>query len=295
MTSSQRTSTLCGVVLLALAGWLASFAAAQDPSGPSPQVPGIRVVTANVRYGTARDGVHAWPLRRELALGVLADARPDVLGLQEALRFQVEEVRARFPHHVVIGEGRDGGDRGEWTALLVDGRRFTVRAAGTFRLAPKDELGAVGWDAALTRIATWAELSDREDGGRVVRVINAHFDHIGQQARLESARLIGRFAAGRGELPTVVLGDFNAGEQSAPLKALAEAGLRDTFRDAHPDDLPVGTGHGFRGGRAGAKIDHVLVDDRLETTEAWIDWTEAEGRFPSDHRFVGAVMRRRVD
>jgi len=290
MATSRFTAAVHRLALVALAALLVPLAAGDDPE---PAAPAIRALTANVRYGTARDGAHAWPLRRELALSTLEAARPDVLGLQEALRFQVDEVRARFPHHLVIGEGRDGGDRGEWTALLVDGRRFTVRAAGTFRLAPEDKLGAVGWDAALTRIATWAELADGEDGGRVIRVVNTHFDHIGKQARLESARLIGRFVAGRGALPTVVLGDFNAGEQSAPLKALAEAGLRDTFRDTNPDATEVKTGHGFRGGRRGAMIDHVLVDDRLETDEAWIDWTEVEGQYPSDHRFVGAVVRRR--
>jgi endonuclease/exonuclease/phosphatase family metal-dependent hydrolase len=290
MTTSGIATALRGLGLLALASLSVPVAAGDDPE-PAP--PAIRTLTANVRYGTARDGAHAWPRRRELALGALEASRPDVLGLQEALRFQVDEVRARFSHHLVIGEGRDGGDRGEWTALLVDGRRFTVRAAGTFRLAPEDKLGAVGWDAALTRIATWAELADREDGGRVIRVINTHFDHIGKQARLESARLIGRFAASRAELPTVVLGDFNAGEKSAPLEALAEAGFRDTFRDTNPDATEVKTGHGFRGGRRGAMIDHVLVNRRLETAEAWIDWTEVEGRYPSDHRFVGALIRRR--
>ncbi len=287
------TSFNSGLLRLALVGFaalLSSFATAEDPE-PAP--PSIRALTANVRYGTAGDGAHAWPLRRELTLDTLEAARPDVLGLQEALLFQLDAVRARFPHHLVIGEGRDGGDRGEWTALLVDGRRFTVRAAGTFRLAPEDELGAVGWDAALTRIATWAELADREDGGRVIRVINTHFDHVGKQARLESARLIGRFAADRAELPTVVLGDFNAGEKSPPLAAFAEAGFRDTFRDANPDEPDVKTGHWFQGGRSGAMIDHVMVDRRLETVEAWIDWTEAEGQYPSDHRFVGAVVRRR--
>ena len=61
----------------------------------------------------------------------------------------------------------------------------------------------------------------------------------------------------------------------------------------NPDATEVKTGHGFRGGRRGAMIDHVLVDRRFETAEAWIDWTEVEGQYPSDHRFVGAVIRRR--
>ena len=113
MTTSGIATALRGLGLLALASLSVPVAAGDDPE-PAP--PAIRTLTANVRYGTARDGAHAWPRRRELALGALEASRPDVLGLQEALRFQVDEVRARFSHHLVIGEGRDGGDRGEWTA-----------------------------------------------------------------------------------------------------------------------------------------------------------------------------------
>ncbi len=281
---------LPGVALLVAC----ALAVAQDPEQEPPDsTPSIRVLSANVRYGSAKDGDHAWERRAEFMVASIRDAHPDVLGLQEALDFQVDAVRAVFPHHVVLGEGRDGGDRGEWTALLVDARRFTVRATGTFRLAPVDRLGEVGWDAALTRIATWAELADRENGGRTLRVINAHFDHRGKQARLESARLIAGWAAARPSMPTVVMGDLNAGEESAPLDALRSAGYRDAFRVAHPDATEVGTFHGFKGGRAGRKIDHVLVDGGIDVIDAWIDWTENGERYPSDHRFVGATLRLR--
>ena len=273
-------------ITLAIFAALTSLAGTQEDTTTA-----LRVVSANVRYGTATDGDHAWLKRRSLLLNTLETARPDVLGLQEALDFQIEEIRARFPDHCVLGEGRDGGDRGEWCALLVDRTRFIVRGCGTFRLAPKDELGAIGWDAALTRIATWAELSDRSNGGQSVRVINVHFDHRGQQARAESAALIARWIEARMSMPTVVMGDLNAGETSVPLKTLNQAGFRDAYRDAHPDEQVIGTMHAFRGGRSGAKIDHILIDRSLATTDAWIDWTEEADRYPSDHRFVGAALR----
>lgn len=272
--------------VLALLGIAAVASSPEDDAADA-----LRVLSANVRYGTAQDGAHAWDRRAEFCLATLVDAKPDVLGLQEALDFQVEAVRGAFPHHAVLGEGRDGGAKGEWCALLVDTRRFDVRACGTFRLAPKDELGAVGWDAALTRIATWAELSDRADGARVFRVVNAHFDHEGKRARVESARRIARWCAAREVMPTVVMGDLNAGEASPPLAAFREAGFRDTLRSMERDVAPVGTFHGFEGGREGEKIDHVLVHGPFDVEEAWIDWTESEGRFPSDHRFVGAALR----
>ena len=34
----------------------------------------------------------------------------------------------------------------------------------------------------------------------------------------------------------------------------------------------------------------LLATDAWRVDEAWIDWTEEQGRFPRDHRFVGAAL-----
>lgn len=88
-------------------------------------------------------------------------------------------IHKAFPGFSLIGEGRDERGSGEWCALLVDSERFAIRASGTFRLSPKDEMCAIGCDAACTRIATWAELVDRTLATQSFLVINTHFDHKG--------------------------------------------------------------------------------------------------------------------
>lgn len=257
--------------------------------------PDIRVLSANVRYGSADDGAHSWEKRSALTLQALLAAKPDILGLQEALDFQVEAIHKAFPGHALIGEGRDGLARGEWSALLVNSERFAIRASGTFRLSPTDEVGAMGWDAACTRIATWAELIDRARPGQSFLALNTHFDHQGEEARHMSAKLIADWVEARrktrGALPVLLMGDLNALEDSPALVALKSAGYRDTFAEMHPDAEASGTFHGFEGGRDGRRIDYVLVSSEWQIGEAWIDWTEEERRFPSDHRFVGALLR----
>lgn len=252
----------------------------------------IAVLSANVRYGSANDGQHAWKHRADLTVRTIVEAEPSILGLQEALDFQVEAIADALPRHVVIGEGRDGGSKGEWCALLVDTSRFTIRASGTFRLSPKDEVGAMGWDAACTRIATWAELADRKENGAAFLVINTHFDHEGKEARRKSAELLvswgKRRQKSRGPLPVLLLGDLNAVETSPALEMLKGAGLRDTFRLHRGETEEIGTFHGFKGGRDGRRIDYCLASDAWLFDDAWIDWTEKDGRYPSDHRFVGA-------
>jgi len=266
---------------------MVTAACATPGPDPAPRQP-FAVMTCNVRYGTAKDGPDAWPARREQLMARIVAEAPVVLGVQEALDFQLDFLQQHLPHHRRLGQGREGGSRGEHAALFVDTGRFEVVASGDFWLSPTpDVAGSVGWDAALTRICTWATLRELTTG-RTLQVWNAHFDHRGALARLRSAELLAeRVAANPG--PHLVLGDFNTGERSEPLAALRAVGLRDTFRDLHKDQTAVGTFHAFRGGTDGEKIDYVLAGPGLVTRSAAIlSEPGPNGRWPSDHHLVVA-------
>ena len=283
------------VALLALAWLLASCApVASESAAPQPaarEAGELRVLTFNVRYGTADDGPDAWPERRADVLALVGEARPDVLAVQEALDFQLEELGAFLPRHVRLGRGREADGGGEHTALFVDPRRARVLEHGDFWLSDTPEVpGSVGWDAALTRACTWAQVE--VDGVRVL-VSNVHFDHVGKVARERSAALV----AMRPEFPgvaRVLLGDLNAPEGSPPLEVLARAGFTDLWRTLHPGEAAAGTFHAFRGGTDGPRIDFVLASD---PSIGWscevLSGVGARGRWPSDHHAVLAVLRLR--
>jgi endonuclease/exonuclease/phosphatase family metal-dependent hydrolase len=284
MHGSRSLALASTALTIALGGCVAT-----SPTEPTPNAP-ITALSWNVRYGTANDGVDSWPARRTALAAAIVAQQPAILGVQEALKDQLEFLAGQLPDHVRLGQGRDGGDRGEHAALFVDRRRFEVLAHGDFWLSPTPEQPAsVGWDAALTRICTWARLRER-DGSRTLTVWNAHFDHRGAMARTRSAELLAeRVRTSPG--PHLVLGDLNCGERSAPLDALRAAGLRDTFRDLHAAQRAVGTFHAFRGGTDGDKIDYVLADAGLVTTAAAIlSAPGPNGRWPSDHHGVVATV-----
>lgn len=283
-----RLIAMSRAVLALFLAALVTACAAPTPA-PDPGHP-FAVMTCNVRYGTAKDGPDAWPARREQLMARIVAQTPAVLGVQEALDFQLDFLQQHLPHHRRLGQGRDGGSRGEHAALFIDTERFEILASGDFWLSPTpDVAGSVGWDAALTRICTWARLRELTTG-RTLQVWNAHFDHRGALARLRSAELLGeRVAASPG--PHLVLGDFNTGERSEPLAALRAKGLRDTFRDAHPDQAAVGTFHAFRGGTDGEKIDYVLAGPGVATRSAAIlSEPGPNGRWPTDHHLVVASL-----
>jgi endonuclease/exonuclease/phosphatase family metal-dependent hydrolase len=280
---------LCFVLTLALLS--ACSGAASAPAAPTldEEARPLVVMSFNVRYGTATDGLDAWPLRSSALVARIREAAPDVLGVQEALDFQVEFLERALPTHVRLGQGREGGARGEHSALFVHRSRFDVLEHRDFWLSETPELVAsVGWDAALTRMCTWARLRERVSG-REFSVWNTHFDHRGPLARERSAQLIAARLAQRGGAH-IVLGDLNAGEDEPPLGALRAAGLVDAFRALHPDVQQVGTFHDFRGGLDGARIDFVLAtDDFMPLAASILSAPAANGRWPSDHHPVVAV------
>ncbi len=256
----------------------------------------LKAMTFNIRFGTANDGDNSWPYRREMVLDLIRQQEADILGLQEALDSQIREIMAEVPGYGVIGVGRDDArTKGEYTAVLYDVSRFAVDASGTFWLSDTpDEVASVTWGNSITRICTWARLVELETG-RGVYVFNAHLDHVSQPSRERSTAMIAQRVAERhfSSDPAIVMGDFNAGEGNPAILSLLEdtsANLVNAFRLVNPDEQVVGTFNGFRGRDDGEMIDHVFVTRGLSVLDADIDRTERQGRSPSDHYPVWAVV-----
>lgn len=280
----------------------------------------LNVMTFNIRYGTADDGENRWEKRRGLLLDVIRANDPDIIGLQEALRFQIDEIRAAFPAYAEVGVGRDDGKaKGEYSPVLYRTPRLALagsaaETSGTFWFSDTPEkVASKSWGNGITRICSWARLRDAD--GREFYVYNVHLDHQSEPSRQKSAVLLAERIEQRAvRAPVIVTGDFNCGEASQAIRLLtgrlhtAEPagwnGLIDTFRTVHADEPNVRTFHAFKGvtdttgkgGPQGAlteKIDYVLVDDGWTVLDAAIDRTSREGRYPSDHFPVTAKVRLR--
>src|SRR5688572_13434609 len=220
-TLPLRLATLASLCLALVVGCRvpASSRRVIDPASPASPPP-LRVMTFNVRYDTPSDGANAWPHRRDWVAALVRFHAPDAIGVQEALVHMLTDLDARLPGFARVGVGRaDGRAGGEFSAILYRSDRLELLDSGTFWLSPTPEVaGSKGWDTAIERIATWARFRDRRTGCRHLHV-NTHFDHIGEEARQESARLIRRrLAALAGGLPVVVTGDLNATPESVPYR-----------------------------------------------------------------------------
>ncbi len=294
MIASRATRVLFCLVVLVSLSW-----AGHAPAAGANDLE-LRVMSFNIRYGTGNDGENRWPNRREMVFDVIRSQNSDVVGLQEALRFQIDEIRKALPAYGEIGVAReDGRTDGEYSAILFRADRFGVAEAGTFWLSDTpDVAGSSHWGNACVRICTWARLIENKSG-KAFYIFNTHLDHRSQPSREKSAALLARRIASRNhEDPFVLTGDFNAGENNPVItyltgKAGAEppVALVDTFRVLQPDVKDVRTGHAFRGGRQGHKIDYILALPSAKVLEAQILYDNIDGRYPSDHYPVTALLR----
>jgi len=268
----------------------------------------LRIMTFNIRYGSAGDGPNQWKNRKEMVFDVLRDHNPEIVGLQEALNFQMSEICTALGKYGQVGVAReDGKVDGEFSSILYDISRFKVDESGTFWFSNTPEVpGSNHWGAACVRICTWARFIERKSG-KAFYVFNLHLDHVSQPSREKSAVLLANRIKNRKHSdPFILTGDFNTGESNPVVtylkgkteltgadgqKSKNPVPMVDSFRVLHPDVKDVKTGHAFRGTRKGNKIDYVFVPSNIKVLEAQILYDNIDGRYPSDHYPVNATLR----
>lgn len=264
----------------------------------------IRVMSFNIRYGTAADGDNHWNRRKEFLVETIKAFDPDLLGTQETLGFQRDFLAEKLEQYESVGVGReDGRENGEMMALYYRKSRFKKLAGGHFWLSETPEIaGSKSWGSSLPRMVTWVKLQDSKSAGaKPVAFFNTHFDHLGVNARFESARLLRRQLLTLGkDCSIVVTGDFNTGEGGRPYQNLfdriddQDSPVIDTYRRVHPRREAIeGTFSGFvPTANSGARIDWIAVSREWQVVQAEIIRTGRDGRTPSDHFPVVATLRR---
>ncbi|OGR01489.1 MAG: hypothetical protein A2284_08755 [Deltaproteobacteria bacterium RIFOXYA12_FULL_61_11] len=259
----------------------------------------ITVMTFNVRHGLAvNDGLNQWIFRRDLVTLVVEEEAPAIIGFQEAHPFQLHYLQDHLPDYESYGVGREANGKGEMVPLFWDRERFERLETGTFWFSNTPEKpGSNDWDNAHPRICSWARLLDRSTQ-RSLYVYNLHLSTASDEVRERSAVMLLEMIVARDfpEDTVLVLGDFNAAEDSPAISVLdsAELGedvvLYDTYRRLYPEVPSTRTGHAFSGGTEGKKIDYIFASSDFTATASDIITRSYDGRYPSDHFPVVATL-----
>lgn len=259
----------------------------------------LRIVSFNVRNSNAPDGENAWPHRAGFFFDVVAGFDADLIGFQEVLALQHDAITGRLRGYGFAGVARDDGKRrGEWALIAYRQSRFAPVAQGDFWLSETPEtIGSKSWDAALTRICSWVRLRDIANGRELV-FANTHFDHKGVVARQEAARVISaRLSEVARGVPAILAGDFNIDEDNPAyavfVQPVTPGAIRwtDAYRALYPVRRPdEASFNGFKPVVLGSRIDFIFHTADFAATAAAIDRAARDGRYPSDHYPVTAVL-----
>jgi endonuclease/exonuclease/phosphatase family metal-dependent hydrolase len=269
----------------------------------------LRVMSFNIRYSyggldeaaTENNWTDARHPRRERVIRVIREHTPDVLGVQEARELQIADLREAFLKFEFYGVGRDDGKTGgEYAGIFYRKDRFARKESGTFWLSDTPTTPGTSFykvPDAVPRLASWVRLRDKQLG-REFLVLNTHWDHVSAMARRKSARLIRERVSKLAEgIPAIVMGDFNTPEDSAPLRELlgeVESGRRllDSYRSLHREvSADESTFNHWAGTTAGSRIDFILHTEEFTPTAAAIIRANYDGRWPSDHYPITAMLR----
>lgn len=249
---------------------------------------GLKVMSYNIRLGSANDGTNSWSLRYTATGDMLEDQAPDVFGVQEALDYQVRYINEMCGYEYV-GVGRENGKKeGEHMAIFWNKKSVSMIKWGTFWLSETPQKPSKGWDAACFRTATWALMKDKKTG-RKFYFVNTHLDHEGKEAQKNGLKLI---VDRIGEInpegyPMVLTGDFNM-KPDDPNLAELDSKMQSTRKIAAVTDNHD-TYNGW--GRGSGIIDYIYVSGFSSCPEyQTVVKRYRDRKFVSDHYPVSARL-----
>lgn len=255
----------------------------------------VKVMSFNIRLDVASDGENRWDARKDRVTGLVNYHEPDFVGGQEVMFHQLNYMLEKMNGYSYIGVGRDDGKtKGEYSCIFYKKDKYDLVEQSTFWLSPTPDTVSKGWDAAIVRVCTYGLFRSKKTK-RYFYVFNTHFDHIGGQARLESAKLIFRKIQeiNKKNYPVIVSGDFNSHPDAAPAQYMMNNmnNARNISRQVYGN---ADTWNGFKfHEKPDGCIDYIFVakDKRISVSKFATITDSYDMKYPSDHFPVMATIK----
>jgi endonuclease/exonuclease/phosphatase family metal-dependent hydrolase len=257
----------------------------------------FEVMSFNIRYDNPEDGENKWNHRMPVIELYMQDQQPDIVGMQEVLPNQLQNLNDIMEGYNFISAGRnDGEEKGEACPVFYKTDRFELLNHDHFWLSETpDVVGTISWGAKLPRIVTWIELEDKESGNTFF-VFNTHLSHVSEEARSQSVSLlIKQIKKIADDAPVILTGDFNTTRDTETYKKIVNnQTLPNPLKDA--ESLASHTTGGatsfnaFRPGFEGKRIDFIFVNELFSVLSHRVDEVQEDGVFISDHYPVAATV-----
>lgn len=234
----------------------------------SLQAQSLHIATYNIRYANAGDSANGngWGQRYPVIAQLIRFHDFDIFGTQEGKHNQLVDLKESLPGYDYIGIGRDDGkEAGEFSAIFYKTDQFKLVRKGDFWMSTITDRPNKGWDAALPRICSWGEFTDKKTGFTFF-FFNLHMDHVGVQARAESAKLVlAKVKELAGNQPTILTGDFNVDQTNESYTLINISGvLKDAYELSPIKYAFNGTFNNFKSdSKTDSRIDHIFLSKQF--------------------------------
>lgn len=246
----------------------------------------LKVMTYNIRLSVDSDKDNSWNNRKNETIALMSYYHPDYFGVQEAVPQQMTDIKTTLTDYDYVGVGRDDGkNQGEYSAIFYDRNKLEVTKSGTFWLSETPEKPSKGWDAAYNRVCTYALFKIKKTGKQFL-AMNLHFDHVGDVARVNSAKLILEKIKELNpkNLPLTLTGDFNLTDDSEPIKIISKSLTDSFYHSKKPHYGPKGTWQNFDINTPSTeRLDYVFVKGFDVLSNRTINDRRENLLYPSDH------------
>jgi len=243
-------------------------------------------LTYNIKLDYPKDGENSWTNRKSFMVRQLQFYEPDIFGVQEAMPNQMKDLDSLLNDYNFVGVGRDdGNNQGEYSAIFYKSDQFKVLNTSTFWLSETPGKVSIGWDAVCNRVCSYA-LFENKNTNKQFYVFNTHFDHIGVEARKNSAVLIiQKIKEINTEMyPVILMGDFNMQENHESIQYIAKY-LKDSKYVSKLGPFgPSGTFNGFIFNEpVTERIDFIFIGPEIKVEKYAVLSDSQDCRYPSDH------------
>lgn len=259
-------------------------------SQDEPSEAAIRVMSFNIRTNIIFefDKNNLWDNRKEFVVDTIEEYNADIIGMQEVKQEQYDYLVLNLLDYDSYGVLRSDANSAEMSPIFYRKSRYDLVSEETFWLSETPEVMSKGWDANYHRICSVVVLYDTIKDVEI-NIFNTHFDHIGLDARTNSAELIIDRIGDKEKV--ILMGDFNSDEESLAYSSITEDKMYDV-KYLSPEDKrdSGGTFHNFGSSEQEQPIDFIFIDSAYKSFEYSIIKDEREGYYPSDHYPILSVI-----
>lgn len=246
----------------------------------------LKICSSNIRFDNPKDGTHDWAGRRQILSNFLNSINFDLLGTQEGLRPQIEDLLSLVGNLNLSDKHRDWIIDRMYPSIFFNPHKLTVIDSGDIWLSETPHIPASkSFGSAFPRLCTWAKFSND------LIHINVHLDHLQTNTRQEQIKVLSHEIKKINNCKyTILTGDFNEGPQEEVMKIIvSELGLYDPWQSLNnPEEA---SHHDFSGAsEGGLRIDWILLSKNISCEKIQLYKGSVNEIYPSDHYPVFAEV-----